>query len=67
MALKRGKKVRLNTKTGDFNIDVAICDHRDDPEQVAEALNKQLAEHGLQILMHPSDGDWYEFSIAKKA
>ncbi len=65
MALRQGKRVRLNSKTGEFNIDVAICDHRFDPRDTAEELNSMLKEHGLEIVEHPSDGDWYEFSIAK--
>lgn len=63
MALKQGKRVRLIK--GEFNIDVVTLDWKADPRDTAEALNEQLKEHGLEILEHPTDGDWYEFSIAK--
>lgn len=63
MALKTGKKMRM--VKGDWNVNGTINDHRDDPEQVAEAISKLLAEHGLEIINHPTDGDWYTFSVAK--
>lgn len=45
---------------------VSIADWRAHPDSVAESLNRQLAEHGLEIVEHETDSDFYAFTIAKK-
>lgn len=44
---------------------IAICDWKDNPGQVANAINKLLTEHGIELISHDQDGDYYAFTAQK--
>lgn len=44
--------------------DIYVCvDWKANPETVADALNRQLAEHGLEIVMAESGDDEFYFKV----
>jgi len=61
--MKKGAKVKFD-KEGSGNFDFS-CDYRDTPNEVMEAVNTQLKEHGLEVINHESYSDFYAFSIKK--
>ena len=61
--MREGAKVKFG-KDGSGNFDFS-CDWKENPAGVMEAVNAQLKEHGLEVINHASDGDFYAFSIRK--
>ena len=59
--MKKGPKVKFD-QYGSGNFQFAI-DWRDDPIAVMEVVDAHLKEHGLEIVTHESDADWYGFTI----
>ena len=63
MNMRKGAKVKFNKDMeGNFSFS---CDWKENPSDVMEAVDKELAQHGLEVVSHESDGDFYAFSIMK--
>lgn len=59
--MRKGPKIKFN-KGGEGNFQFSI-DWRDNPIAAMEVVDAHLKEHGLEIITHESDGDYYGFSI----
>jgi len=59
--VRKGAKVKF-TKDGGGNFHFSV-DWKENPSDVMEAVGKELAQHGLEVVSHESDGDFYAFSI----
>lgn len=59
--MRKGAKIKFN-KEGEGNFQFS-CDWRDNPIAVMEVVDAHLKEHGLEIVTHESDADYYGFSI----
>lgn len=46
--------------------DSGQVDWKAGPQTVLEAIDEQLVEHGLEIVMAPADSDEYEWVIRKR-
>jgi len=59
--MRKGPKVKFGKDIeGNFSF---TCDWRENPDEVMEAVDKELAQYGLEVVSHESDGDFYAFSI----
>lgn len=59
--MRKGPKVKRD-KDGAGNYDFHV-DWADNPEAVMEAVDRELKQHGLEVVTHESDDDCYAFSI----
>lgn len=61
--MRKGAKVKYS-KDSSVNFHFSV-DWKENPSDVMEAVGKELAQHGLEVVSHESDGDFYAFSIMK--
>jgi hypothetical protein len=59
--MRKGPKVKRD-KDGAGNYDFHV-DWADNPAAVMEAVDRELKQHGLEVVTHDSDDDSYAFSI----
>ena len=59
--MRNGPKVKYNKDMeGNFQFS---ADWNDNPMEVMEAVSKELAQYGLEVVNHENDGDFFAFSI----
>jgi len=56
--MREGKKYEISEDNADV-----IADWKDNPQDVMEAVDKELRQYGLEVVTHSTDGDYYAFSI----
>jgi len=60
--MRNGPKVKYKEDEGNFGLSF---DWNDNPMEVMEAVSKELAQYGLEVVNHENDGDFFAFSIQK--
>lgn len=61
--MRKGARIKYD-KDGIGNFQFSV-DCRDNPLKVMEVVDHYLKEHGLEIITHESDADYYGFTIKK--
>lgn len=61
--MRNGPKIKFN-KEGEGNFQLS-ADWNDNPMEVMEAVSKELAQYGLEVVNHENNGDFFAFSIVK--